>query len=84
MCIEGLVQALKVFLNEMVMPEYRCIEPCTGNKEKIIMTESTQRIRKYCVGAVLRNVDLTEDVYNSFIDLQVGNRSRTILTVYVL
>ena len=38
--------------------------------ETIKVTEATQGIRKFVVGAILRDVDLGENGYLSFIDFQ--------------
>ncbi|RLU24647.1 hypothetical protein DMN91_002736 [Ooceraea biroi] len=38
--------------------------------EKIVMTSECLKVRGHIVAAVLRNVTLTQDSYNSFIDLQ--------------
>uniref|UniRef100_H2YUN5 Phenylalanine--tRNA ligase beta subunit n=1 Tax=Ciona savignyi TaxID=51511 RepID=H2YUN5_CIOSA len=86
LCIEGLVQALKVFLQKESAPDYRCVAPLNGLKHKIIVTPATQKIRPYCVGAVLRNITFTKEVYDSFIDLQdklhhnIG-RKRTLVSI---
>lgn len=37
---------------------------------QLIVLPDTAKIRKYAVGAVLRNINLTKDAYDSFIDLQ--------------
>ena len=71
LCIEGLVQSLKVYLQQISMPEYRAVKIPANERQKIIMRQPTQLIRKYCVGAVLRNIVFTKEIYDSFIDLQV-------------
>lgn len=70
LCMEGLVQALKVFLQFEPAPQFQRIEPTSGIMQKLIVKESTQSVRPHCVGAVLRNITFTPEVYASFIDLQ--------------
>nr|CAG4651705.1 EOG090X03QT [Triops cancriformis] len=68
LCIEGLSQALNVFLGRVSMPKCKLNKP--EKFEEIVIETSTQSIRPYVVGAVLRNVTLDAARYNSFIDLQ--------------
>ena len=65
------MQALKVFLQFEPAPQFQLIPPAEGNKQKLIVKESTQCVRPHLVGAVLRNITFTPEVYASFIDLQV-------------
>nr|XP_002122110.1 phenylalanine--tRNA ligase beta subunit [Ciona intestinalis] len=86
LCMEGLVQALKVFLKKEPAPNYRCVAPINGVKQQINVTPLTQQIRPFCVGAVLRNITFTKEGYESFIDLQdklhhnIGRR-RTLVSI---
>ncbi|CAK8683646.1 unnamed protein product [Clavelina lepadiformis] len=86
LCIEGLVQALKVFLRKESAPQYTLSPPGKGDVQEIVMTETTKEIRPFCVGAVLRNIKFTEEIYNNFIDLQdkihssIG-RKRTLVSI---
>jgi len=64
--------SLKVFLKQSTLPDFRCNNIPGEMRQKIIMKESTQQIRKYCVGAILRDVSLSKEIYESFIDLQVS------------
>nr|CAG4643836.1 EOG090X03QT [Lepidurus arcticus] len=68
LCIEGLSQALNVFLGRITMPKYTRDEP--ADLQELVIETSTQSIRPYAVGAVLRNVTLDPARYDSFIDLQ--------------
>lgn len=69
LCLESLSVGLLIFLNKMPIPHYKTIKPKTG-MEKIVMSPECLKIRGHIVAAILRNVTLTQDSYNSFIDLQ--------------
>lgn len=69
LCLEGLTTGLLVFLNIWDIPRYRPVRPKTG-LEKLVMTSECLKVRGHVVAAILRGVTLTEDSYNSFIDLQ--------------
>ncbi|XP_015589636.1 phenylalanine--tRNA ligase beta subunit [Cephus cinctus] len=69
LCLEGLVIGLLVFENKIPLPHYMAITPKAGIQQ-IIITKNCASVREHIVGAVLRNVTLTKDSYNSFIDLQ--------------
>jgi len=68
LCIEGLARAFKIFLKQMEAPTYEVIRP--ENPLKMVQDASTFAIRPFVVCAVLRNVEMNEKIYNSFIDLQ--------------
>ena len=72
LCMEGLVRALQIFQGiNKELPKYSTILP--SNKSDIItmrVTQTTKQIRQYVVGAILRNIEFTEESYNSFIKLQ--------------
>uniref|UniRef100_A0A1B6EWG0 Phenylalanine--tRNA ligase beta subunit n=2 Tax=Cuerna arida TaxID=1464854 RepID=A0A1B6EWG0_9HEMI len=71
LCLEGLSVALLIFQNKLEPPQYKAAFPKDKSKiQKLIVTESTQKIRPYAVAAVLRGVKFTQDSYASFIDLQ--------------
>ena len=66
---EGLLRALKVFTGQIPeSPMYKLVEPA----ERITLTveASTQKVRPFCVSAVLRDVTLSQAALASFIDLQ--------------
>lgn len=69
LCLEGLVTGLLIFLKKIDIPQYRSIVP-EKDMEKITMTSECLRVRGHIVAAILRDVKLTQDSYNSFIDLQ--------------
>lgn len=71
LCLEGLVTGLQIFLEKIPAPRYRAVVPKPPSKmEKIIVTNTPKNIRPYVVGAVLRGIELTQESYTSFIDLQ--------------
>lgn len=45
--------------------------PVKSDIIKLTVLPDTAKIRKYAVAAVLRNITLTKESYDSFIDLQV-------------
>uniref|UniRef100_A0A8C4WTR6 Phenylalanine--tRNA ligase beta subunit n=1 Tax=Eptatretus burgeri TaxID=7764 RepID=A0A8C4WTR6_EPTBU len=70
LCVEGLARALLVFKEKMDGPRYRCVQPPGGCHQRLIITSQTADVRPYAVAAVLRNINLTKESYNSFIELQ--------------
>ncbi|XP_015520165.1 phenylalanine--tRNA ligase beta subunit isoform X1 [Neodiprion lecontei] len=69
LCLEGLVSGILVFLEKNPPPRYTALLP-KSNLHQIIVTRSTQRIRCYVVGAILRDITINQDSYKSLIDLQ--------------
>ena len=68
LCMEGMARALRIFRGLEKCPEF-----VKKKQSEVTMTvkESTEKIRPYCVCAILRGLDFTDDkVYASFIDLQ--------------
>nr|CAD2186056.1 unnamed protein product [Meloidogyne enterolobii] len=67
LCVEGLTRALLIFQNKIKIPSYKLseVKPLT-----IIVEKETANVRKFVVGAVLRDIKLDADIYSSFIDLQ--------------
>lgn len=49
-------------------PQYKLIK--SPNLHKMIVRKEVQSVRPHVVCAILRNIHFTEDIYNSFIDLQ--------------
>ncbi|EED20081.1 phenylalanyl-tRNA synthetase, beta subunit [Talaromyces stipitatus ATCC 10500] len=70
LCFEGIALMLNVFLGRKPFPNYRLVQPASGQLEKIIVKEDTTKIRPYVSGAILRNVTFDEARYQSFIGLQ--------------
>lgn len=69
LCLESLSTGLLIFLNKISIPHYKAIKPNTG-MERIVMRPECLKVREHIVAAILRNVTLTQESYNSFIDLQ--------------
>uniref|UniRef100_UPI003AABA913 phenylalanine--tRNA ligase beta subunit n=1 Tax=Centroberyx gerrardi TaxID=166262 RepID=UPI003AABA913 len=70
LCLEGLVRGLQVFKNKMEAPRYRRVSPASGEPQRLIITKETAAVRPHAVAAVLRNITLTQERYDSFIELQ--------------
>ncbi|KAJ1647411.1 phenylalanine--tRNA ligase subunit beta [Coemansia asiatica] len=68
LCIEGLSRALGVFLGREKEPQYRVVS--TDKPHRITVSPECAQVRPYIVGAILRGVKLTQERYQSFIDLQ--------------
>ncbi|KAK7094107.1 phenylalanine--tRNA ligase beta subunit-like [Littorina saxatilis] len=70
LCMEGLVRALLIFKEKMKAPQYRTVAPADGQRQQLIIKPATAQVRPFAVAAVLRNIKMTQENYNSFIDLQ--------------
>ncbi|XP_062116866.1 phenylalanine--tRNA ligase beta subunit, cytoplasmic [Humulus lupulus] len=70
LCLEGLVQSLRIFEKKEKIPEYRLAKSSSDSIIKMHVKPETSLIRPYVVCAVLRGVTFDEARYNSFIDLQ--------------
>lgn len=71
LCLEGLVSALLIFQGTRQPERYRRVGPPDGAKpQKLIISAETAKIRPFAVAAVLRNVTLDKNAYDSFIELQ--------------
>lgn len=68
LCVEGIARALRIFLNKEKPPVFRKIEP--KSRQQIVVAPQVEQVRPYVVAAILRNVEFTQERYNSFIDLQ--------------
>ncbi|XP_011173348.1 phenylalanine--tRNA ligase beta subunit isoform X1 [Solenopsis invicta] len=85
LCLESLSTGLLIFLNKISIPRFTAIKPNIG-MERIVMSSECLKVRGHLVAAVLRDITLTQDSYNSFIDLQdklhqnIG-RKRTLVSV---
>eukprot|EP00915_Cephaloidophora_sp_WS-2016_P009525 GHVH01013613.1.p1 GENE.GHVH01013613.1~~GHVH01013613.1.p1 ORF type:complete len:649 (-),score=103.81 GHVH01013613.1:2023-3969(-) len=63
---EGVTQALRVFQDIDTPPKFTTLPP----KETIVVDESAASIRPFFLSAVIRDVALDQQSYQSFIDLQ--------------
>ncbi|XP_037951774.1 phenylalanine--tRNA ligase beta subunit-like [Teleopsis dalmanni] len=68
LCLEGLVTGLLVFQGKIKPPQFKLTEPSARQVLKI--SPETGLIRPFAVAAVLRNINLSQAAYDSFIDLQ--------------
>ena len=66
LCIEGLVSALRVFLQIDPIPAFNVLPP----KERMIVKATSYPLRPFVVCCVLRGVTFTPESYASFIDHQ--------------
>lgn len=68
LCLEGLAQALRVFLRlDRALPDYRIDgDPAL----RFSVQQEVAEVRPYVFCAVLRDLNMTEAVYQSLIDLQ--------------
>lgn len=67
LCVEGLAQALRVFLGSEPTPNYTL-----SKKPAAVMKvrEEVAGVRPYVVCAVLKDMQMDDDIYQSLIDLQ--------------
>jgi phenylalanyl-tRNA synthetase beta chain len=65
LCVEGIAQAIKIYLNLGKLPVYSTLPPTM----EITVQESTA-IRPFVVCAVLRDFEFNKDRYDGFIELQ--------------
>ncbi|RLN61024.1 hypothetical protein BBJ29_004161 [Phytophthora kernoviae] len=69
LCVEGIARALRIFLEKERPPVYS-LAPRAEGAHHITVKPNTKLIRPFVVSAVLRDVEFTQERYNSFIDLQ--------------
>ncbi|KNE62341.1 phenylalanine-tRNA ligase, beta subunit [Allomyces macrogynus ATCC 38327] len=67
---EGIARSLKIFLGQGKPPAYTVRKPKGGKLQQIIVKKETAQIRPHVVGAILRDVTFTPEMYDSFITLQ--------------
>ncbi|XP_010246767.1 PREDICTED: phenylalanine--tRNA ligase beta subunit, cytoplasmic-like isoform X1 [Nelumbo nucifera] len=70
LCLEGLVQALRIFIGIDEIPKYTVSNIPSESMLKMHVKPETSLIRPFIVCAVLRGITFDEVRYNSFIDLQ--------------
>ncbi|KAI6246338.1 Phenylalanine--tRNA ligase beta subunit [Erysiphe necator] len=70
LCLEGIALVLNVFRDKMQFPDYKLFKPGVDKIETITVHPDTMKVRPYVSGAILRNVQFTQESYNSFISLQ--------------
>lgn len=71
LCLEGLVSALLIFQGTRQPERFLRVNPPAGKSpQKLIILPDTAKIRPFAVAAVLRDIKLDKDAYDSFIELQ--------------
>lgn len=70
LCLEGLARALRVFKSEEKAPVFRTVAPADAAATRVTVKPSTKQIRPFVVCAVLRGLNLTQESYQSCLDLQ--------------
>ncbi|POS85068.1 Class II aaRS and biotin synthetase [Erysiphe pulchra] len=70
LCLEGIALVLNVFRGKIQFPTYRLVTPNVDEMETIKVHPDTTKIRPFISGAILRNVEFTQEAYDSFISLQ--------------
>lgn len=66
--VEGLAISLAVYLGKQSVPKMTI--KAGETQEKMIIDKSVSEVRGVCVCGILRNVNFTQESYDSFIDLQ--------------
>jgi phenylalanyl-tRNA synthetase beta chain len=70
LCFEGIAMNLKVFLEQQTLPKWSVTAPKDGQMQVLEIKKETEQIRPLCSGVVLRNIEFTQERYDSFIALQ--------------
>ncbi len=68
LCVEGIAEAIRSYLDLSKPPQYTLAE--TANPITVTIQAETADVRKYVIAAVLRDIEFTQETYNSFIELQ--------------
>jgi phenylalanyl-tRNA synthetase beta chain len=68
LCIEGIAQALNLYLEREKEPIYKLEPPVP--EISLTIKESTNQVRPYAASAILRGIQFTQRSYDSFIALQ--------------
>ena len=70
LCLEGLALALRVFLSKQKMPEIRPLNILPEEERQLIVYESVNDVRPIGLCAILRDINFTDEMLKSFMDLQ--------------
>ncbi|OAK99553.1 phenylalanyl-tRNA synthetase beta chain [Phaeosphaeriaceae sp. SRC1lsM3a] len=70
LCFEGIALNLKVFLEQQKLPKWSLTAPKNGELQVLDIKQETAQIRPLCSGVILRNIEFTQERYDSFIALQ--------------
>ncbi|KAK4166805.1 putative phenylalanyl-tRNA synthetase beta chain [Cladorrhinum sp. PSN259] len=70
LCFEGIAMHLNIFRGKHATPSWRLVDIPEDKMQTLTINKSTEQIRPYAAGAILRNIKFTQETYNSFIALQ--------------
>ena len=70
LCLEGLALALRIFLEKQKMPDIKPINVLPENERQLIVYDSVNDVRQIGLCAILRDINFTDEMLKSFMDLQ--------------
>ena len=70
LCLEGLALALRIFLQKQKMPEIKPLNILPEDERKLIVYDSVNEVRPIGLCAILRDINFTDEMLKSFMDLQ--------------
>ena len=70
LCLEGLALALRIFLEKQKMPDIKPINNLPENERQLIVYDSVNDVRPIGLCAILRDINFTDEMLKSFMDLQ--------------
>ena len=70
LCLEGLALALRIFLEKQKMPDIKPINVLPENERQLIVFDSVNDVRPIGLCAILRDINFTDEMLKSFMDLQ--------------
>ncbi|KAI1458246.1 phenylalanyl-tRNA synthetase beta chain [Annulohypoxylon moriforme] len=70
LCFEGISLMLNIFRGKQPTPNFKLVQPPSGDLETITVLEDTMKVRPLVACAILRNIKFTQKSYDSFIALQ--------------
>ena len=70
LCLEGLALALRVFLSKQKMPEIKPLNILPEEERQLIVYDSVNDVRPIGLCAILRDINFTDEMLKSFMDLQ--------------
>ena len=70
LCLEGLALALRIFLSKQKMPEIKPLNILPEEERQLIVYDSVNDVRPIGLCAILRDINFTDEMLKSFMDLQ--------------
>ena len=70
LCLEGLALALRIFLEKQKMPDIKPKNVLPENERQLIVYDSVNEVRPIGLCAILRDINFTDEMLKSFMDLQ--------------